>query len=70
MRPTAPGRSHLRYDVPDGLTLVTTNTAHFGRVGGLPLDSWAQTWFTLNTGALHISASPCLRVLLLLSFVT
>ena len=27
----------------NGLTLVTNNTAHFGRVGGLTLDNWAQT---------------------------
>ena len=52
------------------LTLVTNNTAHFGHVGGLTLDNWAQTSFTLNTGSLHISASPCLPVVLLLSFVT
>ena len=29
--------------VANDLTLVTNNTAHFGRVGGLPLDNWAQT---------------------------
>ena len=27
----------------NGLTLVTNNTAHFGRVGSLTLDNWAQT---------------------------
>jgi tRNA(fMet)-specific endonuclease VapC len=27
----------------NNLTLVTSNTAHFGRIGGLTLDNWAQT---------------------------
>jgi len=27
----------------NNLTLITNNTAHFGRVGGLTLDNWVQT---------------------------
>jgi tRNA(fMet)-specific endonuclease VapC len=27
----------------NGLTIITNNTAHFGRVAGLFLDNWTQT---------------------------